>query len=593
MQIEDYELSIDDLSDFDFESIINNLEDKSGYSQSFLFFSEQNLLTEGTVDWKICGLFGAITQFSLNHEQTEEVFIPMFEMAGKRGILPQDFSENQLAIFAHFLPKLKNPCLRARVADVLWTLKHGQKPYLYAQIAIDAYFALCEELLNSGEDQVYVIEYVKRGMAIVWNINHAESQAFLKRVENWLDLQGLKKVVYHRLVKFLLKQNHLPAKKHLETIERHYSQSLSDEDYWSTERVCDLLILWYAVAKDEELKKKYLVKKAELFVLVAKHNLEANNAMAAVSYFKDAIDLYRQIGGFESTIAQLRQEMMDSQARVSNEMKVFSSSLDISEFVEATTAAIKGKDKRTAILTLISFSPGPSKAVIKNQVEKEQFSLTGVIDHEVLDSKGRTTAKRASSTDEDRRAQSLEADMFSRANIYREMYISAQIWPAMRQLSLEHIILEKDLDFIIEGNPIIPRDRTALFRKGFLAGFRYDFVTATHILVLQLENSFRVLLNNNGVITTGLSQEGIEEEFDLNRLLEMKELKNIFGEDLIFHLKGLLTNRFGVNLRNRVAHGLLSSEEFLSTACLYLWWLVLKICTIPFLQRLQNEKEEV
>ena len=183
--------------------------------------------------------------------------------------------------------------------------------------------------------------------------------------------------------------------------------------------------------------------------------------------------------------------------------------------------------------------------------------------------------------------------MFSRANIYREMYISAQIWPAMRQLSLEHIILEKDLDFIIEGNPIIPRDRTALFRKGFLAGFRYDFVTATHILVLQLENSFRVLLNNNGVITTGLSQEGIEEEFDLNRLLEMKELKNIFGEDLIFHLKGLLTNRFGVNLRNRVAHGLLSSEEFLSTACLYLWWLVLKICTIPFLQRLQNEKEEV
>lgn len=48
----------------------------------------------------------------------------------------------------------------------------------------------------------------------------------------------------------------------------------------------------------------------------------------------------------------------------------------------------------------------------------------------------------------------------------------------------------------------------------------------------------------------------------------------------MFDLQGLLVERFGANLRNRMAHGLMADIEFTTPTVLYLWWLVLRICVI-------------
>ncbi len=48
----------------------------------------------------------------------------------------------------------------------------------------------------------------------------------------------------------------------------------------------------------------------------------------------------------------------------------------------------------------------------------------------------------------------------------------------------------------------------------------------------------------------------------------------------MFDLQGLLVERFGTNLRNKMSHGLMSQGEFSSFPVLYLWWLVLRICLI-------------
>lgn len=58
------------------------------------------------------------------------------------------------------------------------------------------------------------------------------------------------------------------------------------------------------------------------------------------------------------------------------------------------------------------------------------------------------------------------------------------------------------------------------------------------------------------------------------------KLEELLGEDLVFDLQGLLVERFGVNLRNRMAHGLMGDDEFASPTVLYLWWLMLRICMI-------------
>ena len=220
------------------------------------------------------------------------------------------------------------------------------------------------------------------------------------------------------------------------------------------------------------------------------------------------------------------------------------------------------------------------------KVQKNQSPLLSLLSREIIDDNGRTIASNSPSfsVDEKEREKAFEEDMFSYAKSERILLVEGLIKPSLYQLNLEHRICENDLNFILKNNPCIPEDRKQLFIIGLLAGFKSDFVVATHILGMQIENSIRYVLNNEGVITTSLSSEGIQEEIDLNRLLDFPELIPIFGEDLIFDLKGLLINRFGDNLRNRIAHGLLSSNDFSSSAMIYFWWLTLQICAYPQMQ---------
>ena len=55
-------------------------------------------------------------------------------------------------------------------------------------------------------------------------------------------------------------------------------------------------------------------------------------------------------------------------------------------------------------------------------------------------------------------------------------------------------------------------------------------------------------------------------------------MKDVLGEDLVFDLRGILIERFGHNLRNESAHGLMPEAAFYDASSVYLWWLLLHTC---------------
>lgn len=69
--------------------------------------------------------------------------------------------------------------------------------------------------------------------------------------------------------------------------------------------------------------------------------------------------------------------------------------------------------------------------------------------------------------------------------------------------------------------------------------------------------------------------------FSLNKLLQkpelVKELEAILGVETVFDLRTLLVERFGSNLRNRLAHGLLTEESAGLGDVKYLWWSILRL----------------
>ena len=92
-----------------------------------------------------------------------------------------------------------------------------------------------------------------------------------------------------------------------------------------------------------------------------------------------------------------------------------------------------------------------------------------------------------------------------------------------------------------------------------------------------------------GEITSKLTEQMIEEEYPLGTIIRNEKLEEILGEDMILDLKCLLAKDKGsLNLRNRLAHGLLPDACFLPVQygkqlgiqadVMYLWWLTLKLC---------------
>jgi hypothetical protein len=125
------------------------------------------------------------------------------------------------------------------------------------------------------------------------------------------------------------------------------------------------------------------------------------------------------------------------------------------------------------------------------------------------------------------------------------------------------------------------------------AGLKGDFLTAVHFLIPQIEASVRYILAHVGVITSGLDDDGIQDEYNLNRMLTASEyripLAKILGEDFVFDLRGLLVERFGANLRNDMAHGLIDHDAFFSESGCYLWASTLKLYSPQMVAAFQQD----
>jgi hypothetical protein len=66
----------------------------------------------------------------------------------------------------------------------------------------------------------------------------------------------------------------------------------------------------------------------------------------------------------------------------------------------------------------------------------------------------------------------------------------------------------------------------------------------------------------------------------------------MLGADIVFEMRSLLVERFGANLRNDMAHGLVDHDSFYSPSARYLWWLALHLYSFPVLARLKAEHEQ-
>jgi hypothetical protein len=115
---------------------------------------------------------------------------------------------------------------------------------------------------------------------------------------------------------------------------------------------------------------------------------------------------------------------------------------------------------------------------------------------------------------------------------------------------------------LLTSSPLVDDDRKSLLAEGVAAALSNDHVKAIHVLVPQIEHMLRSLAGQIGTPkTTAGSKKGTMQARALGDILSDPVLKDTLDEDIRLYLVALLVDQRGLNLRNRVAHGLMELHQ--------------------------------
>lgn len=572
--------------------------DREGYSSMWQSLSaaartaiEKGLLQKGKGLW----LLADACSMMLSPSSINEPFKPFMVMNGRRSSLPIDFQRQDVDLFAAFAEEVDDPWLQGRLADLVWLLIEPRSPK-HALLAIDAYrqLPLDSETWMRGSRECW-----HRAISLALMLKAGAGDR-LKEIEAALvaafESSG-KEDGYLALWLSDMLANHRRGHAHrpavaakLEAMARAFDV---DGDLHRARDYFDAASRWFQLAGSVDKAAEMTACLAEGWVkeAVARLSSEHPSNMVAASFYENAIQTYRTIPRSErnthrvdARIAELHKHLSDAGAKSLDEMgSITSPTLDISEIVETAINAVKGKSTLDALAAFANIYRGARAEKIREFSEKmlHEHPLQALFAATHMSRDGRVIAKRPGmgfgNVNSDEYKATLWAEMVKHYGIELGLIVQGEIWPALEILRLEHRLRADDFIAIANRSPIVPTDRKRLIGQALFAGYDNDFVVALHILVPQIEHMVRWHLKSVGVKTTTLDKGGIENENGLSTLMELPEVTQIFGEDLAFELKALFCDAFGPNLRNELAHGLLTEEECQSAYAIYAWWFGVKI----------------
>ena len=587
-------LTIADFAAFDWEQVLDIHPKKVTYE-----FEEalrrKAFEARNSGDTSRAGVFAFLTEIaSLGWEpgSAGEPFKPRFILTdGNRSRIPTDYSDHEADLLKALVPTVRDPEMRARIADVVW---ERCRDHVSAEIAVEAYLQSATRL-EDPEDWVNGARRIERALQIALALrNETLREKAVSHAEGVLVRYGGNDPSFLSayLMKLLLKYGHGDA-AHYATLANHASDNAGSSGDWRRAReYLGIKAQWLQRAGKTQQAEAAGVEIAETFVNEADlaEAAATPNFMLVVHHLQSAIQALRTVRGQRARVDELHSRLLRVQPHTLAQMSRIHIPLPVPEqAIQRALEAVTGKSFYEALVGLSCISVSPSVDQLR-QISKEAARLAPIshtIGHDHLTAAGKTAARTpgASANDPDENNPAIRSWMFRHADFIR--VATAQAVDAARlQMVLEHPVCLGDWDNVVYGNPFVPLGREEFFARGLHAGFTGDFVVAAHLLIPQVENSCREILASRGATVSTIDRDSIERELYIHELLPKTEFKKFFGENLTFDLRGLLVEQQSSNLRHGMAHGLFDYGAFQSPPSIYLWWLVLHLVCLPVRSRL-------
>jgi hypothetical protein len=452
---------------------------------------------------------------------------------------------------------VRNPLLKSRYADVIWDLKRKltpdrRRPYRFAQMAADAYLEFASS--NADINSVFLLQ---RAISLAQQIN--DRIRTLKIVDQMIELAegatleqpGIWIVAFdHGFDKI-----HVTPTQHekiVSQLEDRLASAATAKDGFRAEIASSRLAKVYRARGDRDNLVRVVRTAGEVYFQMA----ESVNSSLAIGWLQPVIEKYQQ-DGLRADADRLRVYTEKRARTVRDEMKHQSYELNIDrqEVEDYLDTLIQGDNAHEALFRVVQRTlPVISETRRRMKEAAETFIAHRLIPTVLVGEHGFPVAALGSyEEDEDGR---LINDLAKELGMMPFFFLRGY-----QKIKEKFGVSTDELVRSIGDSLLFKPDRLEFFVKGFAAYEAEDYIAAIHILVPQVENLLRGLLELLDAPITK-TVDGFTELKNLNEVLRDDRLKEGLDEQWWLVFKAIFSDKRGFNLRNEMAHGIAPVDAF-------------------------------
>ena len=275
-----------------------------------------------------------------------------------------------------------------------------------------------------------------------------------------------------------------------------------------------------------------------------------------MKWLQDLEQVYKQYGLNEEA-QKILLEIRKLGPKAHGELKPLSGEVqidteEINKYIESMTEGELEKVLKRIIVRYI-----PRRNVVEREVKEmaSEFVFSSIISTQIQDHKGRPIAC----------IGPVHEDMDGRIilhitqNIQLESFFLRQI--IQRAIDRHSIDCELLLEYIYRS-PLFEDSKKDIFTMGLKAYLDGNALVAIHLLIPQIEDAVRNIIEHSGGIVLKPARIGGLHLRTMDELLRDENFVNVFGDDVALYFRVLFTDPRGLNLRNDVCHGMCTAAFF-------------------------------
>lgn len=523
-----------------------------------------------------------------------DTFSPQIIFKDKRTLIPSDYLGEQQIVLVQIVEQIDHPLLRARIADSCWYV--NRKLHAVAALAASSYLNAVElffkrELLDQYESDFAVpfkvVDLIERAFSIYASARKSKeipdsAKAVLNLAyETAKDNECL--IAFVRLSP-IAQSCGLVEWQDIASAAEQMANATNDRLYAdAVKRVWIHAARAYLKVDDKESAFRCKVNAVEQTLRMRD---AVSTAMGKASWTRTAIGELRAIGGVAERIELLKKELQQHEEDSLSEYGSFSVPMDLIDERRATIEEFEPLDVHEMLLRLAFTCRAPDKiALHKNCLEsRDKYFFSSMSGKSYADDRGKVIATAVHVPHgSELPSEWFDHESLSEAGLHYHIATEAFIRPACITMSRCQLIDDRNFEPIVCSSAFVPPGFEAIFAQGFSKLVQGDMVSAAHLLIPQLENALRHVLNSRRSNTAKLNGDLTQEDQSLKLLLKnyWEEIEQVFGVDntylfhILFNLKG------GPMLRHEVAHGKLSTALCYEPSCIYACWFIFHLTCAP------------